>query len=435
MNLNGNIKNQKRNHIAIIHFSGPPAISGVDLLIKDQARLFRLYNYRPELVTGNAKQFRKDIPIHNISLIDTQNPEVLKVRHELEGGVLSPLFYKIEEQLYIRLKKYILRKNISVCIIHNIFTRHYNLPLTSALVRLSNDLPGVKFVIWVHDVTFYNQPDLKLDKKLADTFPWSLLVTPHQNMIYVCVSDFLQKDLLNAFSKKEVKNIMTIPNVKDVQKFLRLTPIMRDFYGYIKGEESDLIAVVPVRAVPRKRLEFAIDVAREMINQKVNFKLILTANIDYKREENIRYFEMLKRKVVENGLERNVFFLEEYFKAYKKEKNKQRVPIMEAYLISDLLLLPSSIEGFGLPIIEAGLLRCPIFASDIPPFREIGTTNINYFSLTDSPKKVAGFILSKISKMPQSYFYRKVIHNYSMRIVYRDRIIPIVEKLINASLD
>ncbi len=37
-----------------------------------------------------------------------------------------------------------------------------------------------------------------------------------------------------------------------------------------------------------------------------------------------------------------------------------------------LLFAPSSIEGFGLPVVEALIAGCPVVCSDIPAFREIG---------------------------------------------------------------
>jgi len=85
------------------------------------------------------------------------------------------------------------------------------------------------------------------------------------------------------------------------------------------------------------------------------------------------------------------------------------IPIPELFLISDFLLFTSRVEGFGLPLLEAGLMRCPIFTVDIPPLREIGSTNINYFTLDTKPEQIADFILENIKKMPQAYFYRKII--------------------------
>jgi len=51
------------------------------------------------------------------------------------------------------------------------------------------------------------------------------------------------------------------------------------------------------------------------------------------------------------------------------------------YAHCDLLLAPSIIEGFGLPIVEAMLHHCRIVCSDIPAFREVGGTYCQYADL------------------------------------------------------
>jgi glycosyltransferase involved in cell wall biosynthesis len=48
------------------------------------------------------------------------------------------------------------------------------------------------------------------------------------------------------------------------------------------------------------------------------------------------------------------------------------------YRNCSLLLAPSSIEGFGLPIAEALIAGCPVVCSDIPPFREVGGNHCRY---------------------------------------------------------
>jgi len=54
------------------------------------------------------------------------------------------------------------------------------------------------------------------------------------------------------------------------------------------------------------------------------------------------------------------------------------------YQHSKMLLFPSFIEGFGLPIIESLYYGLPVLASDIPIHREIGGTQIGYFDLSDT---------------------------------------------------
>ena len=54
------------------------------------------------------------------------------------------------------------------------------------------------------------------------------------------------------------------------------------------------------------------------------------------------------------------------------------------YRNCQLLLAPSSIEGFGLPIAEALLAGCPVVCSDIPAFREIGGDHCRYVPFGDA---------------------------------------------------
>jgi len=58
------------------------------------------------------------------------------------------------------------------------------------------------------------------------------------------------------------------------------------------------------------------------------------------------------------------------------------------YKSCDLLLAPSLVEGFGLPIVEGLLCGSRVVCSDIPTFREIGGEACHYFDL-DSGKEVS----------------------------------------------
>jgi len=51
------------------------------------------------------------------------------------------------------------------------------------------------------------------------------------------------------------------------------------------------------------------------------------------------------------------------------------------YRNCSLLLAPSLIEGFGLPVAEALLAGCRVVCSDIPAFRELGCDNCNFVAL------------------------------------------------------
>ncbi len=57
------------------------------------------------------------------------------------------------------------------------------------------------------------------------------------------------------------------------------------------------------------------------------------------------------------------------------------------YQNCDLVVIPSSAEGFCLPLVEALYFSCKVVCSDIPIFREIGNSNCMYFDLEGDPVK------------------------------------------------
>ncbi len=63
-------------------------------------------------------------------------------------------------------------------------------------------------------------------------------------------------------------------------------------------------------------------------------------------------------------------------------------------------IMPSSIEGFCLPLAEAMHLSCKVVCSDIPIFKEIGSDECVYFSLQDNPIGNLAQAISQVLKKP-----------------------------------
>ena len=59
------------------------------------------------------------------------------------------------------------------------------------------------------------------------------------------------------------------------------------------------------------------------------------------------------------------------------------IQLARLYQKATALIYPSQYEGFGLPILEAMSLKCPVVASDIPSTREIGQDFVTYFNYSD----------------------------------------------------
>lgn len=63
--------------------------------------------------------------------------------------------------------------------------------------------------------------------------------------------------------------------------------------------------------------------------------------------------------------------------------NANDAMLERAFDVADAAIMASTVEGFGLPLVEALYRRLPVIASDIPVFREIAGDAALYFHLND----------------------------------------------------
>lgn len=67
-----------------------------------------------------------------------------------------------------------------------------------------------------------------------------------------------------------------------------------------------------------------------------------------------------------------------------------------AYKMCEAVIMPSEVEGFGLPIAEALWHGAPVFASDTPIHREVGGNHCQYFKLHDE-ESLANILLEQVT--------------------------------------
>ena len=265
--------------------------------------------------------------------------------------------------------------------IRNIEIRLYRLPVFSTLISYliffiknkekfdviifnRNVYPGFwllnakKFVLLLYDAPANSLHRIKMsfDIKLIDFF-----------------LKYVGKHFLNAIlaMSKEAR--------KEIIGYYRIPP-EKAFYVYGGVSENFRPFSSPEKAEAGKRIQkkygitrpYVLDVSR--LDPQKNIHTLIDAFLILKKEKCIthrlvivggrhlpEYNTLIERKISKAGLQRDIFIA-----PYIEEED---VPVV--YNLAEMLVYPSLLEGFGLPIIEAMKCGIPVIASDIPVFREV----------------------------------------------------------------
>jgi glycosyltransferase involved in cell wall biosynthesis len=407
-------------NIALLHYSCPPVIGGVEAVVRQQALLFQRLGHRVTVLTGEGNVFEEDLPVRVIPLLGSGNPDVNAAQKRLPMNLdrINELKNQILQDLIKNLE------GVDIVIAHNVLTMSYNLPLTLALHELS-DTESFKIVCWGHDSPFFYD-DYSQD--LAGE-PWSILRKYNPDMTYITISGSRQKQFAELYGEGFLIEI--IPNGIDPVTFFNLGSRIGNAVREMDLFGADLLLVQPSRLHPRKNIEFSIEVIHAFRKMKVKARLLLSGSYDPHEKNTQNYYEKLKGLARKLDVKDDVLIMADLLLNGGKGSSKEPVNIHELYLIADVMLLPSLQEGFGIPLLEAGLFKLPIVCSDIAPFREVTTGEVCFFSFDDSAENVAQKIMDLVNRSPSNRMYRHIIRNYLWDNIYRQKIAPLFERILN----
>ena len=407
-------------NISILHYAAPPIVGGVESTIFHHSRLLSIAGYKVSVIAGRGEVFNDTIPLHIIPEIDSRHPEVIAIGNMLAQGELQNKFTNLRDSLFRKLK--VLLEKSDVLIVHNVVTLHKNLALTAAL-QLISEQKIIAMIAWCHDFAWQ---DTLYTPDLHPGYPWDLLRSPWRNVHYVTVSNHRKQMLADLIGIPEPE-INVIPPGVDVDQFLQLSPLTREIIDHLNLLDADPLVLLPARLTRRKNIEFALRVIDAINHNFPEVALIITGPPGPHNPKNIAYLESLRSLRDELSLESKIHFLYE-FGALQSKKIPDDV-IADFYQISDILLFPSFHEGFGIPILEAGLARMPIFSSDIPPVHESSNGLIHLFDPNGDPMKV-GNQISTYLKSDRTYKLRKnVITKFTWESILNTKIIPLLDEL------
>ncbi len=409
---------------AILHYSVPPVVGGVEAVIQAHTHLLLRAGYPVKLIAGAGDQayLPSGAEFTRIPEMDSQHPRVVKVSQQLEAGQIptdfEPLSTSLEKSLDPALA------SMDNVIIHNVFTKHFNLALTAALIRLLDKGKISNCIAWCHDLT-WTSPHSR--SKVHPGYPWDLLRAYRENVSFVAVSSYRQAELASLY-RCPADRIRVIYDGVDPADIYSLSEEGQGLMERIGLIDANLILIMPVRITQAKNIEFALQVIASLKASGTQPKLVITGPPDPHDPADMEYYHSLldlRRKL---KVEHEVSFVYESGPDPEKSYTIGLPVVRELFRVCDVLFLPSHREGFGMPLLEAGMIGMPIFTTSIPAAEEIGGSHVTRFSTDDSADKVAGMILTWHKSSPTQVLRVRVRQNYTWQAIFQHDIRPLLNR-------
>jgi glycosyltransferase involved in cell wall biosynthesis len=352
--------------------------------------------------------------------IDSQHPQVAQMSAVLAQGQLpmgwADMLTHLEETLAALVERF------DHLIVHNVFSKHFNLPLTAALYRLLEAGTIRHCIAWCHDLS-WTSPSSR--SQVHRGYPWDLLRTYRDDITYVVVSQERQQALTELYEAPR-ERIHVIYNGVDPVALLGLSPTAQGLVQRLGLLDSDIILLMPVRVTQAKNIEYALRVVAALKDQDCRPKLVLTGPPDPHDSESMAYFATLQALRQQLGVQEEMHFVFELGLDPAQPLTIDMAVVGDLYRVSDVLLMPSHREGFGMPVLEAGLVGMPAVVSPaVPAANEIGAPEVILLAPEQSPEETAAEILNWAAQNPQHRLRRRVRQEYTWQALFRQRIEPL----------
>ncbi len=247
-------------------------------------------------------------------------------------------------------------------------------------------LPNIKIISTIHDLTFiktkgYFQKFNFLKKIFGEL---RIILTIIFSNYLITVSNSTKFELLERFKYfpnyqyKKIIDILIVNNgITDFKK--------KDDYLSIDLPTYYFLYVGDRR--PHKNLDYLINLTNYLRKKlRKNIILIIAGSNSYRNES------------LQKIINKNRHFIVEYL-------NPKDSELLALYKNCKCFFLLSKSEGFGIPVIEAGVERCKIVISSIPSLKEIAPKNsliINCESIYDDSKKIIEYLKNPKRPSPKA---------------------------------
>lgn len=383
----------RKPRLAVLHYTAPPVTGGVEAILESHTRLLRRSGYDVRVVAGRGDAYV-------IPELDSTHPQVLAVTRALLAGAAPATFDELTDRIEGRLRDALRDRDLVIA--HNVLTMPFNLPLAAAFRRLP--LPRVA---WTHDLIWTNsayEPFQRLD------WPWGLTGRAMPGVKYVAISHTRRREMV-ATMGVDPDDVPVVPNGIDAVEFAEVGPHARDLLRRAGAAAADPLLLVPQRVTARKRLELVIETASALVQSWPDLRVVVTGPVDPHHLACRRYADRLLELRARHGLDHVVRFLHEL----AGESSCHPVcmaDVAQLYRVSDVVLIPSESEGFGLPLLEASVARVPLVCSDIPIFREVADGGVELFPAHADGIEIAA-VVDRVLRSRSVRHRRSILERYA----------------------
>lgn len=214
-----------------------------------------------------------------------------------------------------------------------------------------------KKLVVIHDVIAETYPSLTLPSAASRLF-WKTKVAlgRFQADAIVTVSDYSRQSILNRWRIARDRVFVVGEASDPVFRLLdhpEPSPHLKSL-----GVDQNVRTILYVGGFsPHKNLEMLVNVFAKFAARKTYSDVRLVMVGDYKKDVFHSYFETIRAQVDRHGISDRVIF-----SGYLPDEE-----LVVLLNLSTALVLPSLIEGFGLPAIEAASCGCPVIATSSSP--------------------------------------------------------------------
>ncbi len=294
----------KRPKTAILHYTAPPVVGGVEAVIQAHVKKFIQAGYPVTVIAGRGEQpaMPSGVGLVRIPEMDSQHSQVAHLSASLDQGQVPSAFDDMVNQFLGALTPRLSR--FDVVILHNLFTKHFNLPLTAALHCLLDASKIGRCIAWCHDFT-WTSPSSRT--KVHPGYPWDLLRAHRPEVTYVVVSERRQQELA-ALLGCPPEQIRVVYNGVNPETLLGLSTEGTTLVSRLGLLDRDIVLLMPVRVTRAKNIEYALHVVAALKARGCRPKLVVTGPPDPHDGHSMKYFQGLRALRAHLGVEEEMRF-------------------------------------------------------------------------------------------------------------------------------